>query len=263
MFLLPLPENVGSELTSLFLAKEASFSRISCPVSCWKKSVRRTVMASSIKLLLAIRILRYFLVVNLLIPPKDVSLNSGPTGSSLHSLFSSSSSFDSSIALENCNDISSHFDFGSHNKGLRIGHWNVNRLSSEKFDQIKLFLIGKSGRAQVDILFVTRTLLKPDIRDVLYAVPGFSIYQRDRTSRCGGGVLVFVNDQLKLKCQNDLENLDLEVIWLDVFPIKSKRSLLISAIYRPPWYSLADDIRLEKNIEQAYLLSKEPILLGD
>ena len=74
---------------------------------------------------------------------------------------------------------------------------------------------------------------------------------------------MFVNDQLKLKRQNDLENLDLEVIWLDVFPTKSKRFLLISAIYRPPWYSLADDIRLEKNIEQAYLLSKEPILLGD
>ena len=151
MFLLRLPENVGRELTSLFLAKEASFPRISCPVSCCKKSVRRTVMASSIKLLLAIRILRYSLAVNLLILPNDVSLNPGPTGPSLHSSFSSSSSFDSSIALENCNDISSHFDLGSDDKGLRIGHWNVNRLSSEKFDQIKLFLIGKSGRAQVDM----------------------------------------------------------------------------------------------------------------
>ena len=263
MFLLRLPENVGSELTSLFLAKEASFPRISCPVSCWKKSVRRTVMASTIKLLLAIRILRYSLAVNLLILPNDVSLNPGPTGPSLHSSFSSSSSFNSSIAFDNCNHISSHFDLGSDHKGLRIGHWNVNRLSSEKFDQIKLFLIGKSGRAQVDILFLTETLLKPDIPDVLYAVPGFSIYRRDRVSRCGGGVLAFVNDQLKLKRQDDLENLDLEVIWLDVFPIKSKRSLYISGIYRPPWYSLADDIRLEKNIEQAYLLSKERILLVD
>ena len=100
MFLLRLPENVGRELTSLFLAKEASFPRISCPVSCCKKSVRRTVMALSIKLLLAIRILRYSLAVNLLILPNDVSLNPGPTGPSLHSSFSSSSSFDSSITLD-------------------------------------------------------------------------------------------------------------------------------------------------------------------
>ena len=56
---------------------------------------------------------------------------------------------------------------------------------------------------------------------------------------------MFVNDQLKLKRQDDLENLDLEVIWLEVFPIMSKRSLFISGIYRPPWYSLADDVRLE------------------
>ena len=73
-----------------------------------------------------------------MILPNDVSLNPGPTGPSLHSSFSSSSSFDSSIAFENCNHISSHFDLGSDDKGLRIGHWNVNRLSSE-------VLIGKSG----------------------------------------------------------------------------------------------------------------------
>ena len=89
-------------------------------------------------------------------------------------------------------------------------------LPSETFDQIKLILIGKSGSAQVDILFLTETFLKPDIPDVLYAVPGFSIYRHDRVSRCGGGVLVFVNDQLKLKRRDDLENLDLVVIWLEV-----------------------------------------------
>ena len=98
---------------------------------------------------------------------------------------------------------------------------------------------------------------------MLYAVPGFSICRRDRVSRCGGGVLVFINEGLKLKRRDDLENLDLEVIWLEVFPFKSNRSLFISGIYRPRWYSLADDIHLAKNIEQAYLLNKELILLGD
>ena len=44
---------------------------------------------------------------------------------------------------------------------------------------------------------------------------------------------MFVNDQLKLKCQDDLENLDLEVIWLEVFPIKLKRSLFLESIVHP------------------------------
>ena len=65
-------------------------------------------------------------------------------------------------------------------------------------------------------------------------MPGFSVYRHDRVSRCGGGVLVFVNDELKLKRRDDLENLDLEVIWLEVYPFQSNRSQCISGIYRPP-----------------------------
>ena len=42
-------KNVGCELTTIFLAKEATSPRISCPVSCRKKSVSETVTASSIK----------------------------------------------------------------------------------------------------------------------------------------------------------------------------------------------------------------------
>ena len=72
---------------------------------------------------------------------------------------------------------------------------------------------------------------------------------------------MFVNEGLKLKRRDDLENLDLEVIWLEVVPLKSNRSLFISVINRPRWYS--SDIRLEKNIEQPYLLNKELSLLGD
>ena len=99
----------------------------------------------------------------------DVSLNLGHTGPALHSSFSSSllfsndtslDTFDSSITLENCNDISPHFDLGLDDKILQIGHWNVNRLKSETFDPIKLFLIGKSGSPQADILFLIETFFK-------------------------------------------------------------------------------------------------------
>ena len=78
------------------------------------KSASETVMASSVKLLAAIRILRFALAANLVILSNDISLNPGPTGPSLHSSFSSSSfvsdessldSFDSSNMLEDCNNI--------------------------------------------------------------------------------------------------------------------------------------------------------------
>jgi len=157
----------------------------------------------------------------------------------------------------------SHFDLGLGDKGLRIGHWNVNHLTSAKFGQIKLFLLGKSGRPQVNVLLLNETFLKRSIPDSLYAVPGFTLYRCDRLPRCGGGVLAFDNQDLRVKRRTDLENADLEIIWPQVFPFKSNRSLFISGIYRPPTHLLADDIRLEGNIEQAYLLNKETILLGD
>lgn len=113
------------------------------------------------------------------------------------------------------------------------------------------------------MLFLNETFLKPDIPDSLYAVPGFTIYRCDRVSKCGGGVLAFVNQDLRVKRRADLENAHWEIIWLEVFPFKSKGRLFISGIYRPPSYSSADDTRLEAIIEQTYLLNKEMILLGD
>lgn len=71
-------KNVGSELTTLFLAKEASSPRIPCPVSCRMKSASETVMASSVKLLVAIRILRFALVANLVIPIQRYIFKSWP-----------------------------------------------------------------------------------------------------------------------------------------------------------------------------------------
>ena len=72
-----------------------------------------------------------------------------------------------------------------------------------------------------------------------------------------------MNKKLIIKRRTDFESSELEIIWLEVFPFKSKRSLLMSGIYRPPSYLKAGDIAIEANLEQAYFLNKEIILLGD
>ena len=50
---------------------------------------------------------------------------------------------------------------------------------------------------------------------------------------------------------------------VEVCPFKSKRSLLIGSIYRPPSYTKAEDLSLEANLEQVYLVNKETLFLGD
>ena len=54
-----------------------------------------------------------------------------------------------------------------------------------------------------------------------------------------------------------------KALWLEVFPYKSKRSLLTAGVYRPPSNNAEQDKMLGINIENAYLLNKEMILLGD
>ena len=46
--------------------------------------------------------------------------------------------------------------------------------SLDEFDQVKFFLLGKSGLPQLDIiLFLNETFLKSVIPSTLYTVPGF------------------------------------------------------------------------------------------
>ena len=49
-------------------------------------------------------------------------------------------------------DPSSYYDIGLGSKGLRFGTWNVNRLTSTKFEEIKLYLLDSNGRPRIDIL---------------------------------------------------------------------------------------------------------------
>ena len=175
-------KGIGYDLATLIVTRDVSTPRIESILTHRKKSAKTTVMASHSRVMMATRILRFALAANLVILSNDVSLNPGPAGplpqvapsspgdesfSLDESMLSSSSgglngTFGSSIELDHC-ELYAHFDLGLDDKGLRIGHWNVNRLTSTKFDQIKLFLVGKSGRPQVDVLFLNETFLKPDI----------------------------------------------------------------------------------------------------
>ena len=132
-----------------------------------------------------------------------------------------------------------------------------------KFDQIRLFLLDKHSRPQIDILSLNETFLKSSIPDSLYSVQGFSVYRRDRKDKNGGGVMIYINDELNHRRRTDLESVDVEAIWIDIYPYKSNRSALVAGIYRPPSYTREQDDILERNIETAYLLNKETLLLGD
>ena len=80
------------------------------------------------------------------------------------------------------------------NKGLHFGQWNVNHLTSSKFEQIKLLLTTNSDC--IDISFLTETFLKPSNCDSLYNIPGFTLLRKDRLHKAGGGIAVYCSNAL-------------------------------------------------------------------
>ena len=70
---------------------------------------------------------------------------------------------------------------------------------------------------------------------------------------------IFFNDELSAIRRTNLEDSNLEILWLEIARFKSKRSLLLAGILRPPSSTRADDIALENNIEKADLFNKETI----
>ena len=192
---------------------------------------------ASHKLLLGLKLLNVALfITNILVLCNDVASNPGPIDvtqwdlSSLEGSFSSPVEYSPSTTgtsflseTDESHYSSSYFDLGLGENGLRIGHWNVDYLTTTKFEQIKLFLLGNmhSGRSQLDALFISETFLKPDDPDTCYAIPGFIIHRRDRKKN-GGGIMPLISRDLSAKRRNDLESAEVEAIWLEVCPYKSK-----------------------------------------
>ena len=75
---------------------------------------------------------------------------------------------------------------------------------------------------------------------------------------------MYVNNELNIKRRTDVKESDLEVLWLQVCPLKSKRNILMAAIYRPPNVMCKLIRNWPKTLnEYIIMLNRETILTGD
>ena len=154
----------------------------------------------------------------------------------------------------------SQIDLGFKCKGFRIGHINVQGLGN-KIDQIKLLL--HSEKNQIQILGLSETKLKEIHSDSFFEVNGYQKpFRRDRRQNGGGRLLVYVKNEVSCKRRSDLENEQLECIWLEVKPKKSK-PFLVGHVYRPPNSSIVWNEIFEDCLENALGEEKEMYILGD
>ena len=115
-------------------------------------------------------------------------------------------------------------------KGLKLAHLNIRSLLP-KIDQLRLIMSDKS----IDILSLNETFLSDEVSDSGVSIPGYMLYRRDRGSRHGGGVALYVNNNLPSTVMTNTYTMatDVECLWINIDRHHTK-GLIVGSMYRPP-----------------------------
>jgi hypothetical protein len=113
----------------------------------------------------------------------------------------------------------------------------------------------------IDIAAISETWLKTIDRDFIgeYAIPGYKIFNRDRSNKVGGGVMFYVKNNINATQFTTNENNNNEVLGID---IGSEIKYRIILTYRPPNNSVINDQSLYQYLSQL-INNKVGIILGD
>ena len=115
-----------------------------------------------------------------------------------------------------------------------------------------------------DIITLSETWLSENEKSEKYAIPGYQeVFRKDRDQGRAhyGGVLAYVSNNISCKRRSDLENDNLELLWLEIR--QNDKKLLIGVIYNPPnspnfWPELNENVQ---NVYTTYLC--KILLIGD
>lgn len=147
--------------------------------------------------------------------------------------------------------------------GLKVLHQNVNGLL-KSLDKIKAILSGLNKNIQ--FLGLSETHNNGSVSDLELSIDGYTFERKDRIRGSHGGVLCYIRSDIIYVRRSDLENTDIEAIWIEIL-VKNSSSILICIMYRPPdssKYLYKDfDSSFDDMISLAVSENKESILSGD
>ena len=101
------------------------------------------------------------------------------------------------------------------------------RSINGKVDELAAFM----SVNKVLIASITESWLTDEIGDDQISIGGYAIHRKDRTHGRGGGVCVYVSQQISITRYLELEDLNLECMWLWARPPHLPRPLSAIAVY--------------------------------
>ena len=111
------------------------------------------------------------------------------------------------------------------------------------------------------MLAINESKLDDTISDTEVYIPGYIIIRKDR-SRSGGGVALYIRENLSYTNRIDLVPENLEMVCVEI-NLPHSRSFLVSTWYRPPSAEMQLFDEYEKFVQRCDIEHKQLILIGD
>jgi hypothetical protein len=125
-----------------------------------------------------------------------------------------------------------------------------------KIDELKLYM------KTVDIIGISEMFLNENIPDNILNVHNFNLVRKDRRHSGGGGLIVYISDDVTYSRCNDIETDNVESIWIKV-SVPNHRPQLLCFVYRVSTQPLEWFHSFEQQIEKAAAMTDEIFILGD
>lgn len=108
---------------------------------------------------------------------------------------------------------------------IKIAHSNINSIRN-KIDHISAEL------SDYDIICISETKLNESVQTSKILIDGYmEPIRKDRVTNNGGGLAIYSKNNIFLSRRLDLENDNIENIWIEVHSLKNK--FLLGLFYRP------------------------------
>ena len=142
-------------------------------------------------------------------------------------------------------------------KGLKCACLNINHLIC-RLDQINLCM----QEQKPDIFGICESFLNAKMKDEMLQQQGYVFERKDRVDKGGGGIVCYILEGIKYKRRCDLEEENIENIWLEII-YECSRNILVGIVYRPPGTKIEWHDTFSEHLEKLYHEDKELIIMGD
>ncbi|KAJ8707817.1 hypothetical protein PYW07_011494 [Mythimna separata] len=159
----------------------------------------------------------------------------------------------------NCNSANHFFQQIPPKTSIHLSciHFNIRSLIK---NFTKLQQITHTGNSPLDLIILTEVGISDSIVN-LYNLPGYKLYSQLRSSRKGGGIIMYVRNHIKFTLiehkTKTFENLT------GYLKIDSHNNAIVSAIYRPPSTNKSVFVSELANHIAKFDLKQNLLLIGD